>query len=121
MEAFERVFTAVHGETLSYERGAIGRVQRRIAELYPNSPSSLVRTFARGRVFLRIKFLNFLRHEEEAAERVKKKAAKAAAAAAKAAEAGLQPGLSKRARARASAPAATVRRNIKQAKQLAKK
>ena len=55
MEAFERVFATIHGDELSYERGAIGRVQQRISELYPNSPSSLIRTFSRGRVFLRIK------------------------------------------------------------------
>lgn len=119
IEGFERVFVSIHGETLSYESGAISRVRDRIAELYPNAPPAIVRAFARGRLFLRIKFLNFVRHEEEAAERAKKKKDKAAAAA----EAGLNPGVggppgpSNRAAAR-NAPAAVARRNIRQARQL---
>ena len=125
MEDYERIFVSIHGDTLSYEPKAITRVREKIKLEYRDAPDDLVRAFATGRVHLRIKFLNFLQREEDAAERAKKKRDKEAAAAAARAEAGLapevggQPGPSNRAQARNNAPAAVARRNNRQVRQFA--
>ena len=130
MEGYERVFVSIHGDTLDYRPQAITRVRDQILLEYPRADPGIVRAFARGRLFLRIKFLNFLRHEEEAVERAKKKKQKEDAAAARAeAEAGMNPGngvggppgpSNTGARPR-NTPAAVARRNIRKATEFGRK
>ena len=121
IESFEKAFHAVHGDELSYEPHAITKVRERIHLEFPRAPADIVRTYARGRVFLRIKYLNFLRHEAEAAERAEKKRRKEAEAAKCRAEdeAGLGPrgggqaGPSNTGARARGAPASAARRNAR--------
>ena len=82
IESFEVVFKSIHGEELSYEKGAIDRVVNKIRDLYPDKPLPIVKSYARGRFYLRLRYLNFCRREIIAQEKLSKKLAKEAKQAA---------------------------------------
>ena len=76
MRSFEVEFSAIHGETLSYHPGAIKKVEERIQANHPDVGFPIVRAYCRGRVFLRLRFLNFRRKEIIAEEKRLKNQAK---------------------------------------------
>ena len=88
---FEDIFQSIHGNELSYEKGVITKLQKLISLAYPEMPADLVRTYARSRSFLRMRYLNHQVKEQKAADSREKKAAKAKKAAENAAAGGGPP------------------------------
>ena len=78
IKRFEVIFKSIHGEELSYEKWAIDRVTNRIRDLYPDDPLPIIKAYAKGRFYLRLRYLNFCRREMISQERAKKKQAKKA-------------------------------------------
>ena len=75
---FEDIFHSLHGNEISYEKGVVRTLRKKISEVYPEVPEDLVRSYARSRLFLRMRFLNFQWKEEKAAAAKRKAAEKAA-------------------------------------------
>ena len=57
LKGFEAVFHEMHKDDLDYEKNVIDRLRYKITELYPTIPKDLVRTYARGRSFLRMRYI----------------------------------------------------------------
>ena len=52
---FESVFKAIHGETIWYGKGAVAMLRSQLQEQHPNVPVDIIKTYSRGRTFLRYK------------------------------------------------------------------
>ena len=87
---FEQVFHDLHGQSLSYEKPIVRTTREAIMARVPEAQQwpDVVKTYARSRFFLRLRYLNFLRKEALAEARAKKRKAEAEAAAT---EAGPKP------------------------------
>ena len=89
LQLWEGAFEKIHGASLCYKKNVVKRTCTAVLEIDPEAPKDLVRTFARTRMFLRIRVLNVARRRKKAAEkadRARKEALKAAAKEQKQAE-----------------------------------
>ena len=84
LQLWESAFERIHGATLCYEKGVIRRTCAAVSAIDPEAPKDLVRTFARTRMFLRIRVLNLNRKRKKAAEKADRAAEKVTKAAARA-------------------------------------
>ena len=53
---FEAVFKGFHGETIWYGKGAVAMLCYQLKRMHPNVPADIIKTYARGRTFLRYKY-----------------------------------------------------------------
>ena len=54
----EKIFRAIHSDTISLEKEIIGQLHKVLLSKFPDLPSKILKKFSRTRTFIRIRFLN---------------------------------------------------------------